>query len=183
MKKQVLFFHGAGDGGYEADLKLYASLQTELGNDYEVHYPLLLPDDTIEDFAPIWLDIMVNEISSFKNEFILVGHSLGASMSLKYLSENSIEKNIAGIFLIAPPFWRGNEDWVKPFKLQKDFADKLPKDIPIFFYHCKDDDEVAFDDFLLYKQKLPWATFHEIQKGGHQLNNDLAIVAKDIRLL
>ena len=28
--------------------------------------------------------------------------------------------------------------------------------------------------------RLPQATVREIEKGGHQLNNDLTIVAKDI---
>jgi predicted alpha/beta hydrolase family esterase len=104
-------------------------------------------------------------------------------MLLKYLSENEIKKQIDGIFLFSTPFWSGNEDWVKGLKLQKDFAHKLPKDISLFFYHCKDDEEVSFDHFLLYKQKLPWATFYEIPKGGHQLNNNLTIVANDIKTL
>ena len=39
MKKQVLFIQGGGDGGYEADTKLVASLQKALGKDYEISYP------------------------------------------------------------------------------------------------------------------------------------------------
>jgi pimeloyl-ACP methyl ester carboxylesterase len=72
---------------------------------------------------------------------------------------------------------------VQPLKLQENFIDKLPKDIPIFFYQCRDDEVVPFAHFSIYKQKLPWAVFREIAKGGHQLNNDLSIVAKDIKLL
>ena len=41
MKKQVLFIHGAGEGAYEADKKLAASLQQLLGPEYEVHYPAM----------------------------------------------------------------------------------------------------------------------------------------------
>ena len=180
MKKQVVFFHGAGDGGYKADLVLQHSLQTELGDHYEVHYPLLLPDETLEDFAPVWLDVMVKAIAAHTGEIIIVGHSLGASMTLKYLSEHTINKKIAGLFLIAAPFWSGNQDWVQPFKLKENFADRLPKDIPIFFYQCKDDEEVPFTHFTTYQQKMPWASFREIAEGGHQLANDLTIVAKDI---
>ncbi|MCW5909981.1 MAG: alpha/beta hydrolase [Cyclobacteriaceae bacterium] len=179
--KQVLFIQGGGNGGYEADAALAASLQAELGNNYKVHYPQMLPDETIEDFAPFWLNQMDKEISSVKDELILAGHSLGASMLLKYLSEKSIRKNITGVFLIAPPFWSGNEDWVQPLRLQDGFSGKLPKDIPVFFYHCKDDDEVPFSHFTTYKQYLPWATFREIENGGHQFNNDLTLVANDIK--
>jgi len=183
MSKNVLFIQGAGNGGYEADAALIASLRKALRPAYKVHYPKMRSDETVPDFGPQWLKQIGEEISSFKSEVILAGHSLGASMLLKYLSENKITENISGIFLVAPPFWRGNEDWVKPLKLRKDFSDKLPKDIPTFFYQCKDDDVVPFEQFTLYKQKIPWAVFREVATGGHQFNNDLSIVAKDIKKL
>ena len=124
-----------------------------------------------------------NEISLIEGEVILVGHSLGASMLLKYLSENRIQKTIAGILLIATPFWRGDEDWKQAFKLRKDFADKIPRHIPIFLYHSEDDEEVPFDHLGLYLQHLPQATVRKITVGGHQLNNDLSLVATDIKSL
>lgn len=184
MGKPVLFIQGGGNGGYEADAKLVASLQTALGSDYAVHYPQMLPDETIVDFAPVWLNHIGHEIAAVDDEVILAGHSLGASMLLKYLSENTIKENIvAGIFLVAPPFWSGNEDWVQPLKLQDGFSAQLPKDIPVFFYQCQDDEVVPFMHFTTYKQHLPWAVFREMATGGHQFNDDLSMVAKDIRAL
>jgi len=183
MSKHVLFIQGGGNGGYEADAKLVASLRKALGPAYDVHYPEMLTDETGPDFGPDWLKQIGEEIASIKGEVILAGHSLGASMLLKYLSESKTKENIAGIFLISPPFWTGNEDWVQPLKLQENFSDKLPKDIPIFFYQCRDDEVVPFDHLAFYKQNLPWAVFREMAHGGHQLNNDLSIVAKDIRKL
>ena len=182
MSKNVLFIQGAGDVGYEGDLKLVASLRKALGTEYKVHYPVM-PADEVPYFGLGWPKQIGEEISAIKGEIILAGHSLGASMLLKYLSENKITEDISGIFLVAPPFWSGNEDWVKPLKLQKEFADKLPKDIPIFFYLCKDDDVVPYEQFTLYKQKIPWAVFCEMSQGGHQLNNDLNPVANDIKSL
>jgi uncharacterized protein len=183
MSKQVLFIQGAGDGGYEEDAKLVASLRNALGTAYEVHYPKMHTDETEAEFGPAWLKQIGKEISSVKTEIILVGHSLGASMLLKYFSENQLRKHIPGIFLIAPPFWSGDQDWVQPLKLQEDFSNKLPKDIPLFFYQCKDDDVVPANHFMIYKQHIPWARFHEIAIGGHQLNNDLTLVAQDIKSL
>jgi predicted alpha/beta hydrolase family esterase len=183
MSKHVLFIQGGGNGGYEADAELVASLRRVLGTAYKVHYPKMLPDETERDFGPRWLKQMGKEISSVKGEVILAGHSLGASMLLKYLSENKIKKNFPGIFLISPPFWSGDEDWVQPLKLQEYFSDKLQKDVPIFFYQCKDDEVVPFDHFTFYKQNVPWAVFREIAVGGHQLNNDLTLVAQDIKSL
>ena len=183
MDKHVLFIQGAGDVGYQGDLELVASLRIALGTDYKVHYPEM-PTDEVPYFGARWPKQIGEEISFVKGEVILAGHSLGASMLLKYLSENKNKNNISGIFLVAPPFWSGNEDWVKPLKLQENFSDNLPKDnIPIFFYQSKDDDVVPFQQFTLYKQNIPWAVFREISHGGHQLNNDLTVVANDIKSL
>lgn len=114
---------------------------------------------------------------------ILVGYSFGASMLLKWLSENKIKEQVTGIFLIATPFWSGNEDWKQGFKLEENFVDHLPKDIPIYFYHCKNDEEIPFDNLLQYKQNLPRAIYREINNGDHQLNNDLKIIANDTKSL
>ena len=37
----VLFIQGGGEGAYEADKKLAASLQKLLGEEYQVHYPMM----------------------------------------------------------------------------------------------------------------------------------------------
>lgn len=179
MKNKVLFIQGGGgDEGYEADAKLVAPLQAILGAAYEVIYPRLYVDEKAPDFG--WCKQIGKEIEAINSEVILVAHSLGASLLLKYLSENKLKKKISGIFLISTPFWSGDEDWKQGLKLKEDFADKLPKDVPVFFYQSRDDEEVPFSNLSLYAQKLPRATAREIASGGHQLGNDLTLVAKDI---
>ena len=181
MKKHVLFIQGGGEDGYEADAKLVASLQSALGSAYDVNYPQMQTDENAPDFG--WLKQIGKEIARIKGDVILAGHSLGASLLLKYLSENQVQKKISGIFLIATPFWTGDEDWMKGLKLRKGFAQKLPKSIPIFLYHCRDDEEVPFAHLASYVEKLPHASVHKIKSGGHQFNNDLKFVAKDIKKL
>jgi predicted alpha/beta hydrolase family esterase len=181
MNKHILFIQGGGDGGYEADKELVASLQKAVGRGYDINYPEIKSDESASDFG--WTQQIGNKLYEIKGDIILVGHSFGASMILKYLSENSINKKVEGIFLIATPFWDGNEDWQIGLKLQKDFAEKLPVEVPIFFYHCQDDEEIPFFHLDHYKQKLTQATFREIKSGGHQLNNDLTFVANDIKSL
>lgn len=181
MKKNILFIQGGGgEEDYAADAKLVESLHKVLGEEYSIHYPLL-PNEDSPDFGRS--KQIAKEISLIEADIILVGHSLGASMLLKYLSENKIQKTIAGIFLISTPFWSGDEDWVQGFKLEENFSDKLPKNTPLFLYHCRDDEEISFDHLSIYKQKLPWAVFREIPSGGHQINNDLSMVAQDIKSL
>lgn len=181
MDKQVLFIHGGGGAeDYAVDAQLVASLQEALGEAYLVHYPFL-PSEKTPDFGR--KKQISKQISLIKGEIILVGHSLGASMLLKYLSETRIRKKIAGVFLIATPFWSGEQDWKQGFILHKDFANKLPKQVPLFLYHSKDDDEVPIDHLKQYAKCLPMATLRTISKGGHQFNNDLSVVAKDIESL
>jgi uncharacterized protein len=181
MTKNILFIQGGGgEEDYTEDAKLVASLQAVLGESYSVHYPLLT-DEPVPDFGR--MQQIGKEIAAINGEVILVGHSLGASMLLKYLSENQVKKKIAGIFLISTPYWSGDEDWRQPLKLEKDFANKLPKDVPLFLYHSKDDEVVSFSHLAIYKEKLPQATIREIERGGHQLGNDLTVVAKDIKTL
>lgn len=177
--KKILFIQGGGIGGYEADKKLVNSLQNALGNEYIIHYPEITSTDSEPDFG--WIRQIEDKISDRETDFILVGHSFGASMILKYLCENPSDPKLKGIFLIASPFWSGNEDWKQGLKLKENFADLLPKNLPLFFYHCKDDEEISFSQFNIYKEKIKKAIFREIENGGHQLNNDLSIVAKDIR--
>lgn len=181
MIKHLIFFHGeASEEDYEADAKLVASLKVKLGSGYSVHYPLL-PDNGTPDLGR--RKQISHEISASEDNVILVGHSLGASMLLACLSETGTRKKIAGIFLLATPFWNGNEDWVETFKLQPGFAKQLDENTPLYFYHCRDDEEVPFGHLTIYKQHLPWASFREISVGGHQLNNDLTIVVTDIKSL
>ena len=181
MKKHVIFIQGGGEEGYEADAKLVASLRTALGKKYNVDYPQMPSVESLPDFG--WLERIGEEISLTNDKIILVGHSLGASMLLKYLSESQVQKIITGIFLIATPFWSGDENWKQGLKLHKDFAVKIPKSTPIFLYQCKDDKVVPFDHLEFYKKNLPQAIFRIIKSGGHQLNNDLSLIAKDIKSL
>lgn len=179
-KRQVLFIHGGGDGGYEADAELAASLQRSLGTGYEVRYPRM-PEEPPPDFG--WGHKIGSEIAAIEGEALLVGHSLGASMLLKYLSENRIASPIRGIFLIATPWWSGDEEWKQGLQLREDFADAIPRGMAIFLYHAQDDEEVDISDLAIYAEKLPQATIRKATSGGHQFGDDLTQVARDIQSL
>ena len=176
--KQILFIQGGGDDGYAADQLLVDSLKTSLGSEYSISYPQIATRETESDYG--WPVQIGQHLKEFKDSLILVGHSFGASMILKYLAENAGQQKIEGVFLISTPFWSGSEDWVQGIKLRSDFADRLPPAIPIVFYHAKDDEEVPISHFHAYRKRLSHAVFRQIESGGHQLNNDLSIVANDI---
>jgi predicted alpha/beta hydrolase family esterase len=181
MKKPVLFVHGGGQGAHEEDEKLAASLRDELGATYEVRYPKM-PDEDGPEYGA-WRDRITEELAAMDAEAILVGHSLGASILLKYLSEEETETPVSGLFLVAPPYW-GAEDWeVDDYELREDFASKLPEGLPVFLYHSRDDEVVPFAHLALYAERLPQATVREFDGRGHQFGDDLSEVARDIELL
>jgi predicted alpha/beta hydrolase family esterase len=178
MKKQVLFIHGGGEGAYEEDKKMAASLKNVLGTAYDVRHPKMPDEDRPEYEA--WKDQIAQELAATDGEVILVGHSLGASILLKYLSEEKVDRPVAGMFLVAPPYW-GAEDWeVGEYALREDFESKLPKGLPVFIYHSRDDEWVPFAHLALYAEKLPQATIREFDGRGHQFNDDLSEVARAI---
>ncbi|MBA3870252.1 MAG: alpha/beta hydrolase [Anaerolineae bacterium] len=184
MTKHVLFIQGAGEGAFEEDKKLAASLKKALGTDYEIHYPTMLDEDNAS--YERWKQQIEKELTVMQGSIILVGHSVGASIVIKWLSEAEVKKPIAGIFLIAAPFWGGNGwryEGYEELALPKGFAAKLPKGTSIFLYQSRDDETVPFEHLALYAQVLPQATARELDAGGHQLNNDLSEVARDIKTL
>lgn len=181
MKRQVLFIHGGGPGAYEADKKLAANLRDELGPAYHVRCPVM-PDEESPEYEA-WKAEIEQELAALDGEVILVGHSLGALILLKYLSEGEVQKPVAGLFLVATPYvgtggWEFEDD-----ALREDFAAKLPARLPVFLYHSHDDEVVPFAHLALYEAKLPQATFHELDGRGHQFDNDLSEVARDIKRL
>jgi hypothetical protein len=61
MKKPVLVVHGGGQGAYEEDEKLAASLREALGDAYDVRHPKMPDEDRPEYEA--WRDRIERESS------------------------------------------------------------------------------------------------------------------------
>ena len=177
-KKQVLFIHGAGEGAYEEDKKLAASLQDALGAEYHVSYPHMPNEESPEDEA--WIAQIAKELASLDGQVILVGHSAGGAVLLKYLLKENVAKPIAGIFLISIPYWGPEDEEDGEYTLHEGFASQLPKGVPIFLYHSRDDEWVPFAHLAIYAEKIPQATIRKFDGRGHQFNNDLSEVAADI---
>ena len=180
MKKHVLFIHGAGEGAFEEDGLLVASLQNALGFAYDVHYPKM-PEEDSATYAD-WKAPIERELATRDDEVILVGHSVGGSVLVKYLSEQQLDQPITSLFLLATPYWGADEFWKwDEARLPEDVAAKLASIPRIFLYHSRDDDTVPFAHLALYAAKLPQATIRVLDRRRHQFGNDLAEVAEDIR--
>jgi predicted alpha/beta hydrolase family esterase len=128
-----------------------------------------------------WKRQIAAELSRSHGKAVLVGHSVGGSFLLKYLSEEKVEKPIAGLFLLAAPSWDEDQWNFDDFKLPGNMAEKLSLIPRIFFYHSRDDDVVPFAHLALHEARLPRATIRAVDGRGHQFRNDLTQVASDIR--
>jgi predicted alpha/beta hydrolase family esterase len=184
MTKHILLIQGAGAGAYEVDKQLATSLSHSLDPQYEVHY-LAFPHEDDASYEE-WQHHLEKELTTMQGPIIVAGHSVGASTLIKWMSEMGAEKPIAGMFLLACPFWGGN-GWrysgYEKLMLSEEGVTNLSKGRQIFLYHCRDDAIVPFDHLALYAQILPEATVCERDECGHQFNNDLSFVAEDIKSL
>src|SRR5437762_3113394 len=155
MTKQVLFVQGGGEGAHEVDARLVANLRKELGPGFEIRYPAM-PNEASPDYTA-WKQRLAEEVAEMGDGAILVGHSVGAPILLRFLAERELRQRVAGIFLIAAPFV-GDDGWqMEGSELPKDIGAKLPSGAPIFLYHGREDETVPFTHVGLYARALPRA--------------------------
>jgi predicted alpha/beta hydrolase family esterase len=176
MTVQVLFIQGAGENVHEGwDRKLVSSLERHLG-DSRVHYPRM-PGEADPHFAA-WKPALVRELDALDDGAILVGHSIGGTMLIHTLADHA--SRARALFLLAAPFI-GDGGWP---------SDELPArtdfgigGLRVFLYQGTADETVPTAHVHLYARALPHATVRVLADRDHQLNNDLADVARDIRAL
>src|SRR5258708_21156806 len=104
--KEILFLQGGGPGAFAVDEKMVASVMRSLGQTYHVNYPRM-PDEGSPNYE-LWRRDIEKELTLLQEGAILVGHSVGAYILLRFLIEQHVEHNLAGIFFIAMPFVCGN---------------------------------------------------------------------------
>lgn len=183
MKKEIIFVHSAGPQGYQEGSDFLVSyLRESLGSSYELRSPMM-PNPENPHFRP-WSGKLEKVLTSVENDnVVLIGHSLGGSVLLKFLSESSFKKNISGLFLIAVPYW-GSVNWeVDEFELTKNFSLKLPNIDEVFLYHSSDDEVVPLEHMTHYAEKFPKAKVRALNHTGHLFSNGLPELVMDIKSL
>jgi uncharacterized protein len=181
-QKQILFLHSAGpQGKHEGSSDLVAYLEKELSHDYNVQFPKM-PNPDNPDYEA-WREKIEEELNKAEDGVILVGHSLGGSVLLKHLSEHPFNKQIAGMFLIATPYW-GKPDWeYDEYELDDDFASRLPEIPFIMLYHSRHDEVVSFSHLGAYAKKLPKAYVRELYGDEHVFSSGIKELVQDIKSL
>jgi len=182
MMIQVLFVQGAGKGVHDHwDNQLVDSLRSDLAPDYDIHYPVM-PNEADPKYAA-WKQALERELAALEPDAVVIGHSVGGTILINTLAQQTSQSSLAAICLISAPFigaggWQS--DAIEP---RPDFAARLPHDVSIFLYHGLDDNTVPVAHVELYARVLPAAHVRRLANRDHQLNNDLSEVANDIRQL
>lgn len=180
MTRTVLVIHGAGEPRRRKG-KVYWEplLGHSLGSGYVVRAPRM-PQPSEPQYEP-WAKRIANLIAD-NDRPVLVGHSFGASVLLKYLSEVASRPALAGLFLVATPFWGPK---FPEFALRPDFADTLRDLTPLYLYQSRDDPELPLEQHLeRYRRALPHAVVRLLDGRGHEFDQpEFPELAADIRSL
>jgi uncharacterized protein len=172
----ILFIHAAGDPRQpEGSGELTDYLARELGDDFQVIAPIMPKPDDPE--YRLWRDAIERQLGELGDDLLLVGHSFGGSVLLKYLAEGTYQRPIAAIFLVSVPFWGPD---FPSFALPGDFASHLPS-VPIFLYHSRDDPEIPVSHLRRYQEHLPDATTRIIEGSQHSFTSGLPALVRDIQ--
>ena len=149
FKKNVLIIHGAGPKHYrsleDGSGDWQAKLPSALGTDFKVLAPQM-PSPTKPSYDE-WKILMDKYVARVRGDVVLVGHSLGGSFLLKYLSEERIRPKILGLFIVAAPF-----NTMKGFETDDfSFVKQLQN---VCLYHSMDDVEVPYAHSLKFQERL-----------------------------
>jgi pimeloyl-ACP methyl ester carboxylesterase len=128
-----------------------------------------------------WKLALLREFATLEDGAIVIGHSVGGTILIHVLAERTPQFDVGAICLIAAPFigtggWKSDD-----IELLPDLASRLPRGVPIFFYHGRSDDTVPFAHVELYACAVPHAHVRRLAGRDHQLNNRLSEIAADIR--
>ena len=154
-------------------------LRTELGEGYETIIPSM-PNSANAQYSE-WKIVFEKMIPFLNDGVILVGHSLGGSFLLKYLSETVFPKKVEGVFLVAAAFDKDTYGYpLASFTLPKVL--EMPTK-NIFLYQSKDDPVVPFSAMENLKKAFPSATAVVFEDRKHINTETFPELAEDIRSL
>src|SRR3954469_6830743 len=124
MTKEIFFIHSAGPQNAEEGSNQFVShLSKSLGEGYRVHNPRM-PQPENPRYQQ-WKMALQSNLPVGGNNTAIIGHSLGGSVIIKYLSEGLVQMPIAGLFLVGTPYW-GTKGWaVDEFMFEQGFELKI----------------------------------------------------------
>ena len=184
-KKQIIFIRGGetfeNNGDFykylkNVDLDPYKQRKSwidwviwALSDTHDILVPLM-PAKQNADYRAwkIWFERYLKFIKDKKP--IIVGHSLGTTFLLKYLSENKFPKKISQLHLVAPVVKDEglNVEKLNTFKFDISKISNLKKICSeIHLWHSIDDPVVPFENSKIIKKIIPGINLHTFKDRMH----------------
>jgi predicted alpha/beta hydrolase family esterase len=181
-QREILFLHSAGPQGRgEGSHFLTTYLRECLEPEFTMVTPAM-PDPENPHYKP-WKRAFEKALRECEGETAVIGHSLGASVALKYLSEKPPLKAVSALFLVGAVYW-GLKDWkVDEYTFERNFHHHLRYIPNIFFYHSKNDAVVPISHLRRFAAALPGATIREFEHDGHLFGKGIPQLVADIKAL
>lgn len=205
MKQQIVVIHGSGSFAHlgrenfleelqnkKVDIERLkrgrgdwkVRLEEDLGGNYEILSPKMPDaDDPQYKHWKLWFEKILPELNE---DLIIVGHSLGGVFILKFFSEEDVDKNILGLFSVAPPYLTKEyeENWSeRNFDLQDQELKSVTEKYKLSMYFSEDDQLVPFEDCKKFKEILPQACIREFNNYGHFKIEEFPEIIADIKSL
>jgi predicted alpha/beta hydrolase family esterase len=139
-----------------------------------------MPDASVNPQYVPWRDEIAAQLSRIDGAALVVGHSLGGSVALKYLAAARPPCEIAGLFLVSVPWWGENGWGYEEFGFDDAMAEQLPS-VPTFLYRSRDDPDVSAKVMSEYARRLPHAAARTIEGNDHSFVLGLPQLVDDIR--
>lgn len=150
MIRRVVIIHGWKDDPQRGWLGWLAEQLKQQG--FIVENPQM-PRDTIPDIDQ-WVDIVSDTIGELDHYTILVGHSLGTFVLMRYLERYSDDQKALALILVAG-FLNPKMDKAKDYFLPTPDVSKIKKHVEYIYHIYSDDDNmVALDRSLELADKL-----------------------------
>jgi predicted alpha/beta hydrolase family esterase len=183
MADTMLVVHSSGpQGPGEGSEPFVSRLREELGEDFDVLFPVMPDTETDPHYEP-WRDRLREELNALEGRVVVFGHSLGGSVALKYCAEVGFDKNIAGLVTAAAPYW-GTSDWEQEWALPEGWTAEGSGLPPTILFHSRDDEEAPFSSLERFAERFPEARTQALDGNGHLYDRgDISEIVAAIRSL
>ena len=179
--RQIFIIHG---GSSFNSIKRHKEYLTQLELSYDrmkLHkkWPQLIAESLTE--CDVLLPVMPNSnnakydewkiyfekmIPFFKDDIILIGHSLGGTFLAKYLHEHPLKNPVRALLLVAPCYNDESLEDLGDFALSN--ATNVSRSAhEIHIFHSIDDDIVPFSELAKFQADIPDAITHVFENRGH----------------
>jgi predicted alpha/beta hydrolase family esterase len=166
---QTIFLHGAGVVPDRDQPQAYPLLATLLDLCPDLIVPVM--PTAMEPTPDGWLQGMEAALRPLDPDAVIIGHSLGGSMALKWIAERAPGFEAQTFLGLAIPHW-GPKGWNYPgFAQPAGYAAATAGLDRIILAAAQDDDVVESHHLDLYAADLPRARLLRLTGGGHGLDH------------